>query len=97
MIDLQKYSLRQHDLDQVIRVERGTLLSVPHRGTPRSVVGCKYTRNSEVVNLKIVGVGSCPRLQFYYLNARAFATLLSFAARAGSARNREPGNRSAGG
>lgn len=31
-------SLRQHDLDQVIRVERGSLLSVPHRGTPRSVV-----------------------------------------------------------
>jgi hypothetical protein len=31
-------SLRQHDLDQVLRVERGSLLSVPHRGTPRSVV-----------------------------------------------------------
>jgi hypothetical protein len=33
------YSLRQHDLDQVIRVERGSLLSVPHRRTPRSIVG----------------------------------------------------------
>jgi len=32
------YSLRQHDLDQVIRVEHGLLLSVPHRGTPRSIV-----------------------------------------------------------
>ena len=31
-------SLRQHDLDQVIRVERGSLLSVPHRRTPRSIV-----------------------------------------------------------
>ena len=31
-------SLRQHDLDQVIRVKRGSLLSVPHRGTPRSIV-----------------------------------------------------------
>ena len=30
-------SLRQHDLDQVIRVERGSLLSVPHRRTPRSI------------------------------------------------------------
>ena len=31
-------SLRQYDLDQVIRVERGPLVSVPHRGTPRSIV-----------------------------------------------------------
>jgi hypothetical protein len=31
-------SLRQYDLDQVMRVERGSLLSVPLRGTPRSVV-----------------------------------------------------------
>jgi hypothetical protein len=38
-------SLRQHDLDQVIRVERGSLLSVPHRRTPRSNVGDNYTRN----------------------------------------------------
>jgi hypothetical protein len=28
-------SLRQYNLDQVLRVERGTLLSVPRRGTPR--------------------------------------------------------------
>lgn len=35
---MNRCSLRQHDLDQVIRVERGSLLSVPHRGTPRSVV-----------------------------------------------------------
>ena len=38
-------SLRQHDLDQVIRVERGSLLSVPHRRTPRSNVDDNYTRN----------------------------------------------------
>lgn len=30
-------SLRQYDLDQVMRVERDTLLSVPLRGTPRSI------------------------------------------------------------
>lgn len=44
------YSLRQHDLDQVIRVERGSLLSVPHRGTPRSVVGVVIRRTSYFVN-----------------------------------------------
>jgi len=37
-------SLRQHDLDQVIRVERGSLLSVPHRGAPRYIIDDKYTR-----------------------------------------------------
>lgn len=31
-------SLRQYDLDQVLRVERFTLLSVPCCGTPRSVM-----------------------------------------------------------
>jgi hypothetical protein len=45
MIDDKICSLRQHDLDQVIRVERGSLLSVPHRRTPRSIVGYNYTRN----------------------------------------------------
>ncbi len=35
---MNRCSLRQHDLDQVIRVERGPLLSVPQRGTPRSIV-----------------------------------------------------------
>ena len=45
-------SLRQHDLDQVIRVERGSLLSVPHRRTPRSIVDHKYTRISGDVNSK---------------------------------------------
>ncbi len=38
MVNLIEKSLRQYDLDQVMRVERGSLLSVPHRGTPRSVV-----------------------------------------------------------
>lgn len=38
-------SLRQYDLDQVLRVERGSLLSVPHRGTPRLILYNKYTRN----------------------------------------------------
>ncbi len=46
-------SLRQHDLDQVIRVERGSLLSVPHRGTPRSIVDDNYTRISYNVNSKM--------------------------------------------
>ncbi len=45
-------SLRQHDLDQVIRVERGSLLSVLHRRTPRSIVGYKYTLNFQAVNSK---------------------------------------------
>jgi len=45
MIDEKVCSLRQHDLDQVIRVERGSLLSVPQRGTPRSIVVYNYTRN----------------------------------------------------
>jgi hypothetical protein len=49
---LQVCSLRQHDLDQVIRVERGSLLSVPQRGTPRSIVGHKYTLFLEAVNSK---------------------------------------------
>lgn len=43
-------SLRQHDLDQVIRVERGSLLSVPHRRTPRSIVDDKYTLIFQTVN-----------------------------------------------
>ncbi len=59
------YSLRQHDLDQVIRVERGTLLSVPHRGTPRSIVECKYTRNFQIVNLKTVGLHGCSKVQIF--------------------------------
>jgi len=47
-------SLRQHDLDQVIRVERGSLLSVPHRGTPRSIVILFIRLVSYFVNIKIV-------------------------------------------
>lgn len=46
-------SLRQHDLDQVIRVERGSLLSVPHRGTPRSVVTLVIKLVGYFVNMKI--------------------------------------------
>lgn len=46
-------SLRQHDLDQVIRVERGSLLSVPHRETPRLIVVNKYNRILRAVNSKI--------------------------------------------
>jgi hypothetical protein len=48
--DKRLYSLRQYDLDQVLRVERGSLLSVPRRGTPRSVV-YKYTLIFQAVNL----------------------------------------------
>lgn len=44
------YSLRQYDLDQVLRVERGSLLSVPRRGTPRSVA-YKYTLIFQAVNV----------------------------------------------
>ena len=75
-------SLRQHDLDQVIRVERGSLLSVPHRRTPRSIVGDNYTRifqdvNSKTTHLRFV----CgPRRG---LIAHGGATLLSSAVRAG--------------
>src|SRR5215216_6699856 len=50
MVDSSVYSLRQHDLDQVLRVERITLLSArPCTGTP---FNChyKYTRNFETVN-----------------------------------------------
>lgn len=46
-------SLRQHDLDQVLRVERGSLLSVPHRGTPRSVVATILIRLEINVNQKM--------------------------------------------
>ena len=46
-------SLRQYDLDQVVRVERGSLLSVPHRGTPRSVVTTIVIRLQINVNQKI--------------------------------------------
>jgi hypothetical protein len=42
MVDWIEKSLRQYDLDQVLRVERGSLLSVPHRGTPRSIVPQLY-------------------------------------------------------
>lgn len=49
-------SLRQHDLDQVIRVERGSLLSVPHRGTPRSVVELVIKPVGFFVNMKIAHV-----------------------------------------
>ena len=47
------YSLRQHDLDQVFRVERGSLLSVPHRGTPRSIVTSVIKRVDYFVNTEI--------------------------------------------
>jgi len=51
-------SLRQHDLDQVIRVERGSLLSVPHRRTPRSVVSVLIRLVSYFVNIKNAGASS---------------------------------------
>jgi len=38
VVDEKLCSLRQYDLDQVLRVERGSLLSAPRRGTPRMVV-----------------------------------------------------------
>jgi hypothetical protein len=63
-------SLRQHDLDQVIRVEHGLLLSVPHRGTPRSIVDCKYTRNLRNVNSK-----KTPPFPAVFVSANAAAPL----------------------
>jgi hypothetical protein len=59
MVNSRIYSLRQHDLDQVIRVERGSLLSVPHRGTPRSIVTYKYTRIFQAVNSKTNAAEDC--------------------------------------
>lgn len=50
IVDKKLYSLRQYDLDQVLRVERGSLLSVPRRGTPRSVI-YNYTLIFQAVNL----------------------------------------------
>jgi len=50
VVDKKLYSLRQYDLDQVLRVERGSLLSVPRRGTPRSVI-YNYTLLFQAVNL----------------------------------------------
>jgi hypothetical protein len=49
-MDKKLYSLRQYDLDQVLRVERGSFLSVPRRGTPRSV-SYNYTLIFQAVNL----------------------------------------------
>jgi hypothetical protein len=82
------FSLRQHDLDQVIRVERGSLLSVPHRGTPRSIVGNKYTRISWNVNSKTMRVrqpppGASQAAGPYMISARGGATLLSSVVHAG--------------
>ena len=51
-------SLRQYDLDQVMRVERGSLLSVPHRGTPRSVVESVIKLVGYFVNKKISSFSS---------------------------------------
>ena len=58
---LKRCSLRQYDLDQVIRVERGSLLSVPHRGTPRSIVIFIVLLLSIPVNSKMAGL-ICNRL-----------------------------------
>ena len=49
VVDKNLYSLRQYDLDQVLRVERGSLLSVPRRGTPRSII-YNYTLIFPAVN-----------------------------------------------
>ncbi len=51
VVDKKLYSLRQYDLDQVLRVERGSLLSVLRRGTPRSVI-YNYTLIFQAVNLR---------------------------------------------
>src|ERR1700690_3395333 len=53
-LDVTRGSLRWYEPDQVMRVERGSLLSVPHRGTPRSI-NCKnkYTLKFQNVNLII--------------------------------------------
>jgi len=59
VVDKKLYSLRQYDLDQVLRVERGSLLSVPRRGTPRSVI-YNYTLIFQAVNLiKSNAAGAC--------------------------------------
>ena len=78
------YSLRQHDLDQVIRVERGSLLSVPHRRTPRSIVSNKYTLISEIVNSKTKAARTATGTQaesialLQFSSARVDAIPLSF-------------------
>ena len=93
------YSLRQHDLDQVIRVERGSLLSVPQRGTPRSIVTYKYNLNFQAVNSKnnaAMEGGWSRRWTDYvpaFVIARGGATLPSSAIHEGSNPNRAPGNR----
>ena len=53
MVNLIEKSLRQYDLDQVMRVERGSLLSVLHRRTPRSVVWQFIRCVRKFVNTKI--------------------------------------------
>jgi hypothetical protein len=78
LISITRRSLRQHDLDQVIRVERGSLLSVPHRGTPRSIVGYNYTRILPSVNSKTLPFPA----DSSRINERGVATLPSFAVRA---------------
>ena len=72
------YSLRQHDLDQVIRVEHGLLLSVPHRGTPRSIVNVTILEISRLSIQK-----KSRRFGGSSINARGGATLLSSATRVG--------------
>ena len=57
-------SLRQYDLDQVIRVERRSLLSVPHRGTPRSIVIPIVMLLPITVNLKIVRLLTCTERKY---------------------------------
>ena len=81
-------SLRQHDLDQVIRVERGSLLSVPHRGTPRSVVGFVIRLVRYFVNMKINQQAGCLQITL-----PCASILPSSAIRADSCLNRGRGNR----
>ncbi len=94
VVDKNLYSLRQYDLDQVLRVERGSLLSVPRRGTPRSVI-YNYTLIFQAVNLRKtnaarpctepveVTAANAKSANWAQANGRGVSTLPSSATRAG--------------
>ena len=95
VVDKKLYSLRQYDLDQVLRVERGSLLSVLLRGTPRSVI-YNYTLIFQAVNLIKTNAardGGCSkRSTLAQANGRGVSILPSSATRAGSGPVPAPGN-----
>jgi hypothetical protein len=89
-------SLRQHDLDQVMRVERGSLLSVPHRGTPRSVVTSLIKRAGYFVNTKNITQQVPPQRHATLGDSKVsepfVSILLSFATRLDLPLNQAPEN-----